>query len=260
MCQGKFVGWVTGVRIIMRIDILTLFPNMFNDFLETSIIGRAITNRLLTIVVWNIRDFAKDKHRIVDDSPYGGGPGMVLKPEVVVACLEHVKQNNTGKVIYLSPQGKTFNQGYAKQLGQQRNLVILCGHYEGLDERVRSQWIDCELSIGDYVLTGGELPAMVIVDVLARMIPGVLGDHESYKSDSHYCGLLEHPQYTRPAQFRNLRVPEVLLSGNHELIRKWRLKESLKRTLLRRPDLIDDRRLTSEEKQMLIELEDENKE
>ncbi len=241
----------------MKIDILTLFPNMFSEPLGTSIIGRAQVQNLLTIKVWDIRDFAEDKHRTVDDTPYGGGAGMVLKPDVVVRCIEHVKMQNHGTVIYLSPQGIPFAQEIAQNLSAQDSLIFLCGHYEGLDERVRHGWVDFELSIGDYVLTGGELPAMVVIDAVARMIPGVLGDQNSFRTDSFYEGLLEHPHYTRPDDFRGRRVPEVLLSGNHEKIRRWRLKESLRRTLLRRADLLAKRRLTLEEELILKELEAE---
>lgn len=241
----------------MKIDILTLFPKMFSEPLGTSIIGRAQVKNLLKINVWDIRDFAEDKHRTVDDTPYGGGAGMVLKPDVVVHCIEHVKKQNPGTVIYLSPQGIPFTQKIAQKLSVQDSLVFLCGHYEGLDERVREGWVDYELSIGDYVLTGGELPAMVVIDAVARMIPGVLGDQESFRTDSFYEGLLEHPHYTRPFDFRGRIVPEILLSGNHEQIRRWRLKEALRRTLLRRADLLAKRHLTLEEELILKELEAE---
>ena len=206
----------------MRIDILTLFPNMFAEILGSSILGRAQQRGLLTIQVWNIRDFALDKHRVVDDTPYGGGAGMVMKPDVLVACIEHVKTINPGMVIYMTPQGIPFTQRQAENLAQSENLILLCGHYEGIDQRVRDGWVDLEISIGDYVLTGGELPAMVVIDAVARLIPGVLGDERSASEDSFAHGLLEYPHYTRPAEFRGRKVPEVLLSGNHELIRKWR--------------------------------------
>ncbi|HHX01830.1 MAG TPA: tRNA (guanosine(37)-N1)-methyltransferase TrmD [Firmicutes bacterium] len=235
----------------MRIDILTLFPEMFSEVLSSSILGRAQANNLLTIHAWNIRDFAFDKHRTVDDIPYGGGAGMVLKPDVVVACIEHVKAINSGKVIYMTPQGSVFDQTKAQSLAQEANLIFLCGHYEGIDHRIREGWVDEEISIGDYVLTGGELPAMVVIDAIARLIPGVLGDQASAREDSFANGLLEYPHYTRPSQFRGRMVPEVLLSGNHELIRKWRLKEALRMTLVRRPDLLKKRQLNDEERQLL---------
>lgn len=240
----------------MNISILTLFPKMFESPLDISILGRAQAKNLLNIKVWDIRDFAQDKHRVVDDAPYGGGAGMVLKPDVVVRCIEHVKTYNSGPVIYLTPQGEPFTQNSAQKLADHRELIFLCGHYEGLDERVRQEWIDHEISIGDYVLTGGELPAMVVIDAVARLIPGVLGAEASAEYDSFMDGLLEHPHYTRPVLFRSMRVPDVLLSGNHELIRKWRLKESLKRTVVRRPDLLENRKLTVEEQSMLTELEE----
>ncbi|NLM26116.1 MAG: tRNA (guanosine(37)-N1)-methyltransferase TrmD [Firmicutes bacterium] len=241
----------------MRIDILTLFPEMFIQTLGTSIIGRAQVGNLVEFHFWNIRDFAKDKHRVVDDTPYGGGAGMLLKPDVVVDSIEYVKRFNQGPVIYFTPQGQTFNQQQAKILSTEQELILLCGHYEGLDERVRENWVDLELSIGDYVLTGGELPAMVVIDAVVRLLPGVLGDDQSAKNDSFYDGLLEHPHYTRPANFRGLSVPDVLLSGHHEQIRRWRLKESLRRTYYRRPDLIKTRSLTDEEKLLLAEIVNE---
>lgn len=238
----------------MRIDILTLFPEMFDGVLGTSILGRAQSAGLLTVQAWNIRDFAFDKHRTVDDVPYGGGAGMVLKPDVVTACLEHVKAVNPGKVVYLTPQGSVFDQVKAESLAQEASLILLCGHYEGIDQRIRDGWVDKEISIGDYVLTGGELPAMVVIDAVARLIPGVLGDEASAREDSFVNGLLEYPHYTRPAEFRGRQVPPVLLSGNHEMIRKWRLKEALRLTLKRRPDLIERRLLSDEERQLLREV------
>lgn len=243
----------------MRIDILTLFPNMFAEILGSSILGRAQQRGLLTIQVWNIRDFALDKHRVVDDTPYGGGAGMVMKPDVLVACIEHVKTINPGMVIYMTPQGIPFTQRQAEKLAQSENLILLCGHYEGIDQRVRDGWVDLEISIGDYVLTGGELPAMVVIDAVARLIPGVLGDERSASEDSFAHGLLEYPHYTRPAEFRGRKVPEVLLSGNHELIRKWRLKQALLRTMQRRPDLLAARQFNQEELQLLDEIARESR-
>lgn len=241
----------------MHFDILTLFPEMFAGPLGTSIIGKAREKGLLSVDLRNIRDYALDKHAIVDDTPYGGGAGMVLKADVLVRAIEAVKGDEPAPVVYLTPQGRLFDQQLAAELAQLPRLILLCGHYEEIDERVRQKWIDREISIGDYVLTGGELPAMVVIDAVARLLPGVLGDSTSAEQDSFQTGLLDHPHYTRPAEFRCMQVPEVLLSGNHELIRRWRLKESLRRTLLRRPDLLQRKELSEEERQILAELEQE---
>ena len=249
----------------MRIDVLTLFPEMFTGPLQASILGRAQANKLISIHLWNIRDWALDKHRTVDDTPYGGGAGMVLKPDVVVRAVEHVKEDRKAPVIYLTPQGEPFSQAKAQELAKLPEFILLCGHYEGLDERVREHWVDQEISIGDYVLTGGELPALVVIDAVCRLVPGVLGCAESAETDSFQDGLLEHPHYTRPPEFRGLRVPEVLLSGHHDQIRRWRLKESLRRTMIRRPDLLDAwlaRRqaegvLTREEQALLADIKTE---
>lgn len=241
----------------MHFDILTLFPEMFAGPLGTSIIGKARQKGLLSVDLRNIRDYALDKHAIVDDTPYGGGAGMVLKADVLVRAIEAVKGDEPAPVVYLTPQGRLFDQQLAAELAQLPRLILLCGHYEEIDERVRQKWIDREISIGDYVLTGGELPAMVVIDAVARLLPGVLGDSTSAEQDSFQTGLLDHPHYTRPAEFRGMQVPEVLLSGNHELIRRWRLKESLRRTLLRRPDLLQRKELSEEERQILAELEQE---
>lgn len=238
----------------MRFDILTLFPEMFTGPLTTSIIGRARDRGLLTVELWNIRDYALDKHKIVDDTPYGGGAGMVLKPDVLVRAIEAVRGESNAPVVYLSPQGQVFNQQLAAELAKQPRLILLSGHYEEIDERVRQNWVDWELSIGDYVLTGGELPAMVVVDAVARLLPGVLGDDSSAQEESFQDGLLDYPHYTRPFSFRGLEVPQVLLSGHHEKIRRFRLKESLRRTLLRRPDLLQKKELSAEECKILIEL------
>lgn len=241
----------------MHFDILTLFPEMFAGPLGTSIIGKAREKGLLSVDLRNIRDYALDKHAIVDDTPYGGGAGMVLKADVLVRAIEAVKGDEPAPVVYLTPQGRLFDQQLAAELAQLPRLILLCGHYEEIDERVRQKWIDREISIGDYVLTGGELPAMVVIDAVARLLPGVLGDSTSAEQDSFQTGLLDHPHYTRPAEFLGMQVPEVLLSGNHELIRRWRLKESLRRTLLRRPDLLQRKELSEEERQILAELEQE---
>lgn len=242
----------------MHIDILTLFPEMFDGPFGASIIKRAREKGLININTINIRDFAYDKHRIVDDYPFGGGAGMVMKPEPIFEAVSYARKSGTGspKVILLCPQGQVFNQETAKRLASEKSLIFICGHYEGIDERVREKLVDEEISIGDFVLTGGELPAMVIIDALTRLIPGVLGEEESFVTDSFYNGLLEYPQYTRPREYAGLAVPEVLLSGDHEKIRKWRRIMSIKRTMTRRPDLLKDFDLTKEDK-MLLEKEKE---
>jgi tRNA (guanine37-N1)-methyltransferase len=239
----------------MRIDILTLFPNMFSSPLRESILGRAIEKGLLQIQTTNIRDFALDKHQVVDDAPYGGGQGMVMKVEPIARAIESVKaENPSARTIYLTPQGKPFHQDLARRLSGQSHLVLLCGRYEGVDERVRELFIDEEISIGDYVLTGGELAAMVLIDAVSRFIPGVLGSDRSAEEDSFFNSLLEYPQYTRPVEFKGCRVPEVLLSGNHSAISLWRKKEALRRTSARRPDLLAKASLTEEEKGLLEEV------
>ena len=239
----------------MRFDILTLFPDMFSSPLKESIMGRAIEKGLVQIRTVNIRDFTLDKHQVVDDTPYGGGQGMVMKVEPVARAIESVKSKNPSALtIYLTPQGKPFNQDLARRLSSQSHLILLCGRYEGVDERVRELFIDEEISIGDYVLTGGELAAMVVIDAISRFIPGVLGSERSAEEDSFFNSLLEYPQYTRPFEFRGKGVPEVLLSGNHSAISLWRRKEALRRTLLRRPDLLAKALLTEEEKGFLEEI------
>ncbi len=238
----------------MHFDILTLFPEMFTGPLTTSILGKAQMSGLVTVDVWNIRDYALDKHKIVDDTPYGGGAGMVLKADVLVRALEAVQGDSRVPIVYLSPQGRVFSQEMAAQLATLPRLILLSGHYEEIDERVREHWVDFELSIGDYVLTGGELPAMVVVDAVTRLLPGVLGDETSAQQDSFQDGLLDYPHYTRPATFRGKSVPEVLLSGHHGNIARFRLKEALRRTLVRRPDLLEKKDLSTEERQLLEEL------
>jgi tRNA (guanine37-N1)-methyltransferase len=220
----------------MKIDVLTLFPAMFAGPLDESIVKRARTDGLLDLAIHNLRDFTHDRHRTVDDKPFGGGPGMLLKPEPIFEAVEHLAREGT-RVILLTPAGRPFNQAVARELAGQRHLLLICGSYEGFDERVRETLADDELSIGDYVLTNGALPAMVIIDALTRLLPGVLGDDESSRDESFSHGLLEYPQYTRPAEFRGMKVPEVLLSGNHAEIQKWRLEQAMKRTRDRRPDL-----------------------
>jgi tRNA (guanine37-N1)-methyltransferase len=225
----------------MRVDVLTIFPKMFDCVLNESIIKRAQTKGKVKFCIHDLRDFTADKHRKVDDRPFGGGAGMVLRPEPIFNCIEHIKskvRNQKFKTILLCPQGKRLNQALAKKLSKLKNLILICGHYEGVDERVRSGLADEEVSIGDYVLTGGELPAMVLVDALVRLLPGVLGDKNSLNFESFEGNLLEHPHYTRPADFRKMKVPEVLLSGNHKRIEAWRNLQALKRTRERRKDLL----------------------
>ncbi len=236
----------------MRFDILTLFPNLFDSPFRHSILGKAIERGRIEIRIINIRDFALDKHQVVDDAPYGGGRGMVMKPEPIARAIEWAKgENPSAWTIYLTPQGKRFHQEMARSLSSRSHLILLCGRYEGVDERVREMLVDEEISIGDYVLTGGELAAMVLVDAISRLLPGVLGSDESAKEDSFSNSLLEYPQYTRPYEFRGRQVPEVLLSGNHEAISAWRKREALRRTYLRRPDLLAKANLSPEEREFL---------
>ena len=219
----------------MKFDVLTLFPEMF-EILNQSIIGKAIEKELIDINLINIRDFSKDKHKKVDDTPYGGGAGMVMKPDVVYDAYQSIKDRNA-KVIYMSPQGKPLNQKKVEELSKENHLIILCGHYEGIDQRVLDKIVDEEISIGDYVLTGGEIPAMVLIDSVSRYVEGVLKE-ESIKEESFSNGLLEYPQYTRPEVFEGMKVPEVLLSGHHENIEKWRKEKSLEMTKKKRPDIL----------------------
>jgi len=256
-----FVGRVTmrtiqerKTKIIMiHFDILTLFPDMLSAYFEDSILKRAQENQLIQIGLHNIRDYTTDKHHIVDDTPFGGGGGMVMKPDPLFRAIESVRADNT-HVIFFSPQGRVFNQSIAQELSQRGNLLLVCGRYEGVDERVRETLIDEELSIGDYVLTGGELPAMVLVDAVSRLIPGVLGAEHGAAQDSHATGLLEHPHYTRPANFRGMEVPDVLLSGHHANIDQWRRQESLRRTWQRRPDMLERAALSKADKKFLVQL------
>ena len=219
----------------MQFDVLTLFPEMFEP-IKQSILGKAIENEKIKLKLVNIRDFSKDKHKKVDDTPYGGGAGMVMKPDVVYDAYKSVYEENA-KVIYLSPQGKTLNQKKVEELSKEKHLILLCGHYEGIDQRVIDKIVDEEISIGDYVLTGGEIPAMVLIDTVSRYIDGVL-NQESIKEESFSEGLLEYPQYTRPEVFEGEKVPEILLSGHHENIEKWRKEQALKITKQKRPDLL----------------------
>jgi tRNA (guanine37-N1)-methyltransferase len=239
----------------MHFDIFTLFPDMFQGPFSESILKRAQERGLLSIALHNIREATSDKHHVVDDYPYGGGSGMVMKPEPIFTAVEAVYQG--GPIILLSPQGHLFNQQVARSLAQEARVTLLCGHYEGIDERVLEHLVTDEISIGDYVLTGGELAAMIVVDAATRLIPGVLGGEESIVEESHSGGLLEYPHYTRPPEFRGWRVPDVLLSGNHAEIARWRRKESIRRTRARRPDLFEKLDLSSKEDvRLLRELKD----
>jgi tRNA (guanine37-N1)-methyltransferase len=224
----------------MHFHIMTLFPDMINSGMNDSVIGRAVRNGLITVNAVNIRDYSTDKHRHVDDYPYGGGAGMVMQPGPIYDCYKDITKDMTRRprVLYMTPQGSTFTQEKAQELAGEEELIFLCGHYEGVDERILDEIVTDHLSIGDYVLTGGELPAMVMMDAIARLIPGVLGSSESAPHDSFQDGLLEYPQYTRPEVFHDMLVPEVLLSGHHANIEKWRRQQSLKRTYERRPDLL----------------------
>ncbi|MBN1381936.1 MAG: tRNA (guanosine(37)-N1)-methyltransferase TrmD [Deltaproteobacteria bacterium] len=240
----------------MRFDILSIFPEMFQSPFDASLIKKALEKGLIEIHLHDIRDYALDKHHVTDDTPYGGGGGMVMKVEPVERALASIiGEKAEAMVILMTPQGEVFNQGVAESLSSCDHIVIVCGHYEGLDERIRQYLIDREISIGDYVLTGGEFAAMVLVDAVSRLVPGVLGNSNSAVFDSFSTGLLEYPQYTRPAEYRGWKVPEVLLSGNHRQIDAWRKKASLKRTRSRRPDLLTKRHLTDDEKKILEELE-----
>jgi tRNA (guanine37-N1)-methyltransferase len=237
----------------MEIHILTLFPGMFTGPINESITKRAQEKGLARIFLVNIRDFANNKHNTVDDYPYGGGAGMVMQVGPIFAAVNSVKRENS-KVLLMSPQGETFNQKLAWELSKEEHLIFICGHYEGVDQRVKDLLADQEISIGDFVLTGGELPVMVILDSLIRLIPGVLGQDKSVEDESFAQGLLEYPQYTRPADFQGLKVPDILLSGNHEAIRLWRKKEALRKTLSRRPELLEKATLDEEGKKMLKDL------
>lgn len=236
----------------MNFSVLTIFPGMFDDFASHGIIRRAIESGCLTFCAVDIRDFAEGRHRVTDDRPYGGGSGMVMKPEPLAAAIKAAKGiNPEAKTILMSPQGRRFDQAEAKALACFSDIVLVCGRYEGVDERVYENYIDDELSIGDYVLTGGELATMVVMDAIIRLVPGVLGNENSSVSDSFSDGLLEHAHYTRPEVFEGKSVPDVLLSGHHENIEKWRIESALIRTFLKRPDLMVDRRFSKQEKQIL---------
>ena len=240
----------------MRIDIITLFPEMCEAVMSESIIGRARKSGAVEINCRQLRDFAFDKHRRVDDAPYGGGMGMLMLAEPIALCFEDIcsKVGKRPHFIYMSPQGKTLTQGRIKELAKLDNICILCGHYEGVDERLIEEYIDEEISIGDYVLTGGELPALVLADSLARMIPGVLSDDECFEQESHYNGLLEYPQYTRPSVWRGREVPTVLMSGNHKNIEEFRRKQSVARTARKRPEMLENAELTEKERDFVKEI------
>ncbi|MBB6636675.1 tRNA (guanosine(37)-N1)-methyltransferase TrmD [Cohnella thailandensis] len=256
----------------MRVDVLTLFPEMFEGVFGSSILGKAREKGIVSLNTVNFRSYANNKHNTVDDTPYGGGGGMVLKPEPIFAAVEDVERlaaeefNRSGqepvkpRVILLCPQGETFTQAKAQELSSERHLIFICGHYEGYDERIREHLVTDELSIGDYVLTGGELPAMVAIDSVVRLLPGVLGNEQSAVLDSFSDGLLEYPHYTRPPEFRDWKVPDVLLSGHHAEIDKWRRLQSLERTLVRRPDLLEKAELTAKERQWLHARQEQLKE
>lgn len=243
----------------MRIDVLTLFPGMFEGPMSESIIGKALEKKLLSFKVWNFRDYSDNKHMTVDDYPYGGGAGMLLKVQPIYDNLADIQSqfpDTKKRIVLLDPVGKQFDQKMAEDFSEEEHLVFICGHYEGYDERIRSLVTD-EVSIGDYVLTGGELGAMAMIDATIRLLPEVLGNAVSAKTDSYSTGLLEHPQYTRPAEYKGMEVPEVLRNGNHRLIEEWQLKESLRRTYLRRPDLLKGMELTPQMVKLLREVKEE---
>jgi tRNA (guanine37-N1)-methyltransferase len=240
----------------VKFDIVTIFPEMVSAALTAGVIGRARDRGLLDIVVHNLRDFTTDRHKVVDDVPFGGGPGMVMKPEPFVAAVEGIaaQRGTPGAVVLTSPAGKPFTQADAERFRAMAHIVLLCGRYEGVDERVREHVATEEVSIGDYVLSGGEIPALVVVDVVSRLVPGVVGDEQSVEEDSFSRGLLDHPHYTRPAEFRGWKVPDVLLSGHHGEIRRWRHREAIRRTAERRPELLGAATLDSADEEVLREL------
>ncbi|MFW5985623.1 MAG: tRNA (guanosine(37)-N1)-methyltransferase TrmD [Halanaerobiaceae bacterium] len=245
----------------MFFDILTLFPEMFAGPFEHSIVGRAREKDILDINLIDIRQYTRDKHSVTDDYPYGGGAGMVMKVEPVYRAVQDIKDNRSDSddfpVVLLTPQGRRLNQKIVKDLSESEGMVLLCGRYEGVDERIREYIVTDEISIGDYVLTGGELPAMVLVNAVARMIPSVLGDENSKVEDSFYKGLLDYPHYTRPREYKGMEVPSVLLSGDHARIERWRSKQALKRTLIRRPDLLEKKNLGAREQELLTEIKND---
>jgi tRNA (guanine37-N1)-methyltransferase len=243
----------------MQFDVFTLLPEVFPAYLNSSILQRAQEHGLLDVRVHNIRDFAKSKHHVTDDEPYGGGGGMVMKVEPVFEAIENILGSPPAcPIILLTPQGRVFNQKIAFELVQHTHIALLCGRYEGIDERIRENLVSDEVSIGDYVLTGGELPALILIDALTRLLPGVLGDPDGALDDSHASGLLEYPHYTRPPEFRGWVVPEILLSGDHAKIEKWRREQSLRRTLKRRPDLLESAPLSDNDRRVLNKITGED--
>ena len=239
---------------MIQFDILTLFPEMFDSPLNASLLKKAREKQIIEIHITDIRTFAEDKHRMADDYPYGGGSGMVMKVEPVAKAIRSLQPSESDPVILLTPQGERFTQGLAKELAGYPRLILVCGHYEGVDERIRDHLVNREISIGDYILTGGELAALILVDAVSRLIPGVLGNEDSADGDSFSNGLLEYPQYTRPSEYLGWSVPDVLLSGHHREIELWRKRESLRRTLQRRPDLLEKAELTAEEQLILDQI------
>jgi len=244
---------------MMNINVLSLFPDMFTGVFGASILKKAQEKDAVKLEVTDIRGFSGNKHNQVDDYPYGGGAGMVLKPEPMFSAVESITAGRNPRIILMCPQGERFTQKKAEELAQEQELVFLCGHYEGYDERIRQHLVTDEISIGDFVLTGGELGAMTVIDSVVRLLPGVLGQEDSHIQDSFSTGLLEHPHYTRPAEFRGMKVPDILLSGNHAKIEQWREEESLKRTFERRPDLLENYPLTDKQKLYLEKLKNNNK-
>ena len=253
----------------MQFEVFTILPEVFPSYLETSIIKRARERGLINVRIHNIRDYTHDRHHMTDDTPFGGGGGMVMKPEPVFEAVESVLELNTGQtppevdlsipIILLTPQGRVFNQNIAQELSQYPRIALLCGRYEGIDERIREHLVTDEISIGDYVLTGGELPALILIDAIARLLPDVLGDPSGAQDDSHAMGLLEYPHYTRPPEFRGWKAPDILLSGDHAKIEKWRREQALLRTFNRRPDMLEKTELTKEDLKFVESLKSEGK-
>jgi tRNA (guanine37-N1)-methyltransferase len=244
---------------MLDISVITIFPEFFHAYLGESIIGKARQRDLFSLDIRDLRDYTTDRHRTVDDTPFGGGPGMVMKPEPLAAAVEDVlADGRPGRVVMVSPQGRVFDQAMAEEFSrEERRLVFICGRYEGIDERVRDALVDDEVSIGDYVLTGGELPALVIIDAAVRLVPGVVGDEESLADESFTWGILDYPHYTRPPEWRGMRVPDVLVSGHHANVRRWRRKQALKRTLQQRPDLLENAELSDEDRKLIQEIQEE---
>ncbi len=243
----------------MRFDIITIFPEMFAGVFSGGIIKKALEREMVRIAVHDLRDFTEDKHRQVDDRPFGGLEGMVLKPEPIFRAVEAVREDETSRVYLLSPQGRPLNSALAKELASERQVILICGRYEGVDERVVEHLVDGEISIGDYVLTGGEPAAVVVVDAASRFVPGVVGKEGSVRNDSFAEGILDFPQYTRPREFRGLEVPQVLFSGDHKKIERWRRKKALEKTVRQRPDLVEHKTLAPEDRRLLEEIQNERK-